>query len=218
MEKNLVVITSVINCVNTPLSYYHIRSIFNTESRYEQTLISINSLKKIPNVEIMLCECSELPLHYEEQLKGKVNYYFNFYNDENIRCHVTGPLKGMGETHIMLKAIEKIDELNLSFKNMFKLSGRYFLNENFNFQQFNNDKNIFSIWDNSPIAYCTIFYKINNTDLALFKSALSNSINDLLLRASIELCIYNYFKSNIELVSKLNVSGKISTEGYFFTI
>lgn len=218
MDKNLVVISSVINCVNKSLSYFHIRSIFSTAERYQQTLASIESLKKIPNVEIMLCECSNLLPEYEEELKSKVNYYFNFYNDENIRKHVDSPLKGMGEAHIMLKAIEKIEELNLSFKNMFKLSGRYFLGENFDYQIFDNDKNVFANWDNCPVAYCTIFYKINRVDFSLYKNALLNSLNDLLVQASIELCMYNNFTFNISLVKKLNVSGRIATEGYLFTI
>jgi len=74
IEKNIVIITSVLNCVVKPLSYYHIRNIFTVEERYQQTLKSIDSVKKyIPNVEILYCECSNLSnnLEFEYEIKKK---------------------------------------------------------------------------------------------------------------------------------------------------
>jgi len=216
-NQNLVIITSVLNTVNKPLSYYHQRSIFTVHERYKHTLKSIQSIRKyIPDVEILFCECSDMtdmPL-YEKDIRAKVDYYYNF---NNIRSKVESPLKGLGEAYILINGFEKIHK---SYKNIFKLSGRYYLNSNFNYEMFNNNKNIFTNWDNSINAYCTVFYKINGEDILLLKNALINSIPELECNQSIELALCKYFNpiENINVLEKLNVSGFLATEGYLFTV
>jgi len=108
--------------------------------------------------------------------------------------------------------------MKVSYKNIFKLSGRYYLNENFNYKLFDNNKNIFTNWDNSNSSYATLFYKINMTDIYILKYTLLKSIDDLENEKSIEYCMFNYFDKNINILDKMNVSGYIATEGYFFSI
>ena len=43
---NLIIVTSVINTINEPLSYTETRSVFTAEQRFEQTIKSIESIKK----------------------------------------------------------------------------------------------------------------------------------------------------------------------------
>jgi mannosyltransferase OCH1-like enzyme/glycosyltransferase involved in cell wall biosynthesis len=218
-EKNLVIITSVINCVDKPLSYYHKRSIFTIEERYDHTLKSILSIKKyIPNVEILFCECSDMSeyMNYEENIKNSVDYYYNFNDISVIKKSVDSLYKGLGEAYILLNAFRQIGK---PYKNIFKLSGRYYLNDNFDYDVFNNNyQNIFTNWEKSDCSYCTVFYKINGVYLNIFKDALMNSITNLEENISIECCIFKYFNKNIMLVDKLNVSGCLATEGYLFTI
>ena len=53
--NNIIFITSIINCCNKPLSYYHIRSVFDVKTRFLQTLKTIESIRlKIPNSIIFL--------------------------------------------------------------------------------------------------------------------------------------------------------------------
>ena len=94
------------------------------------------------------------------------------------------------------------------------------MNSNFNYEMFNNNKNIFTNWDNSINAYCTVFYKINGEDILLLKNALINSIPELECNQSIELALCKYFNpiENINVLEKLNVSGFLATEGYLFTV
>ena len=67
---NLVLITSIVNTPNLPLSYTTTRSVFTTEERFTQTKKTILSVKeKIPNCKILIVECSKLS---EEQYE-----YFN---------------------------------------------------------------------------------------------------------------------------------------------
>jgi hypothetical protein len=61
-------------------------------------LKTIHTIKKyIPNVEILFCECSDLSTHeaveIENDIKINVNYYYNFYNDENIKESVNSMFK-----------------------------------------------------------------------------------------------------------------------------
>ena len=47
---NLIIITSILNPINKPLDYCNKRTIYSIEERYQQTIITINSIKeKIPN-------------------------------------------------------------------------------------------------------------------------------------------------------------------------
>jgi hypothetical protein len=220
-NKNIIIITSVINITNTELSYYHKRSVFSINERYEQTLITIKSIKdKIPNIELLFCECSDL-INYkniEDNIKKSVDYYFNFYDDELIRNNVNSKFKGYGEASILINGIEKLLNLKNNYKNIFKLSGRYYLNDNFNFEDFNNNKNIFTNWDDLYISYNTIFYKINGSNIIFFKNALINSLEDLKNNNSIEMCIYKNFDININIINQVNVSGYLSTEGYLIEL
>ena len=216
--KNAIFITSVINCINEPLSYYHIRSIFSTEERYKHTLETVNSLRAhIPNLDIYFLECSNLSDYpeIESNIKKNVDCYYNFYNNQKIKDSVNSNIKGLGEANLL---IEGINKLKISYNNIFKISGRYYLNNDFNYNIFQEKYNYFTNWDNSSSSYASIFYKINGTDITLFKNALNNSVDSLNNNESIEICLHKYFKKNIKLIEKMNVSGYLATEGYLFSI
>ena len=221
-SKNAIIITSVINCGNKKLSYYHTRSIFNIKERYEHTLKTIESIRSyMDNTDIIFLECSNLDGEYqyiEDNISSNVDYYFNFNNIDYIKNSVLSELKGFGEVNILLEGINKIIDLQKRYKNIFKISGRYYLNELFDNKLYLNNYNIFTNWDNSLYSYCTIFYKINFNDIYIFKNSLEKSIDDIKKKESIEICIYKYFKKNIKLYDKLNISGLLATEGYMVNI
>jgi glycosyltransferase involved in cell wall biosynthesis len=215
--KNLVIITSVLNICDKPLSYYDIRSVFNIEERVKQTIKTIKSLKQfIPNLEILFCECSNIDIETEELIKSNVNYFYNFNNNQEIKEKVDSKYKGWGEAVILLEGMKYIKKYY--YKNIFKISGRYYLNNLFDYQKFNNSYNIFSLWDNSNKSLCTIFYKINMYSLEIFKEKLFNSLPFLETGNSIEWIIYNFFSDHIIIFDKLNISGYLSTEGYLFSV
>jgi mannosyltransferase OCH1-like enzyme/glycosyltransferase involved in cell wall biosynthesis len=222
-KKNIIMITSIINCTNNPLSYYHTRSVFDIHTRYEQTLHTIKSVReKIPNAVIIFLECSDLSGEnevFENDIREVVDYYYNFYEVSDIRDAVNSPLKGYGEANLLLAGLEKIKEnRELNYKNIFKLSGRYYLNDDFNIRDFNNEFNNFIPWDNSCYSYCTIFYKIVYYDVDLYRHALLTMLSDLQKELSIECCMYKYFKTRIKIMKQMNVSGLLATEGYLFSV
>jgi hypothetical protein len=95
-----------------------------------------------------------------------------------------------------------------------------YLNDNFDYEMFNNSKNIFTNWDNNYTSYCTIFYKINGSDIIVFKNSITESLQELKDNVSIEECIYKNFNNNvsINIVTDLNISGLLATEGYLVNV
>jgi hypothetical protein len=128
-------------------------------------------------------------------------------------------LKGLGELNIMIEGIKILKNLCITYKNIFKISGRYYLNNHFDYNLFNcNNNNVFTNWDNSTKSYCTIFYKIDNNSIDLFDNTLYDLKTDLENGESIEYVLCNNFKYNVQIVDKVNVSGFLATEGYLFSI
>ena len=223
VKSNLFIITSVLNCSKESLSYYNVRSIFDINERYKQTLKTLSSIRqKVHNVKILFCECSDLKNYQEEEneLKNKVDYYYNFYQNENIRTKVNSKYKGLGEAHILLESLKIIqNEIIDNYENIFKLSGRYYLNSNFNYDYFNNNYDQFTNWDSNIYSYCTLIYKIKYNSLQEFENCLKISLNELESGNSIEQCMYNNFSNvNVKVIDKFNVSGFLATEGYLFSI
>ncbi|MEI7509058.1 MAG: hypothetical protein WCJ62_06295, partial [Flavobacterium sp.] len=138
--KKLVLITSVINTPNTPLSYINSRSIYTKDQRFEQTKKTILTIKeKIPNVEIFIVECSDLNEYEETFFKQNSNYFLNLHCFEPIRNNVYGISKSLGEGTMTYHALEYIHKNNINYDNLIKISGRYLLSDNFVFNNFDNE-------------------------------------------------------------------------------
>ena len=221
-KNNIIIITSVINISNKPLSYYHTRSIFTIEERFNQTKNTIDSIynKFKNNFDIFFCECSDLNDYpqYETYIKNNVDYYYNFNKIDLIKNYVESEYKGLGECYILKEAINIIIKNNKIYKDIYKLSNRYYLNDDFNINDFNDDFNIFNNWDNNLLSFCSIFYKIRFQDINIFYDALNNMDHDLKEGNSIEYSLFKFFNINIKILNKLNIQGNLSTEGYLISI
>lgn len=225
-NKNLIIITSILNISKNELSYYHIRSVFDIYKRYEQTLKTINSIKKyIPNCFILFCECSDLTNYndIQENIEQNVDQFLNFNNNSSVKNEVNSQYKGSGENSILLEAIKYINNKNLIFDNVFKISGRYYLNDDFDFKLYNNNYNQFTLWDNNFNSYASLFYKIKFKYLNLLHTCFTYFIDKLKNGEALEILLNKYFNQymnyqNITILDKMNISGNLSTEGYFFTI
>jgi glycosyltransferase involved in cell wall biosynthesis len=215
--KNIFIITSILNCTNLELSYSKKRTVYSFSSRLRQTIKTIESIRKYyNNCHILLCDCSDLSNYKNEELEisNLVDYYYNFYDNELIKNAVNGKYKGHGECMILLKALDIINNLKDSYKYIFKISGRYYLNDNFDNNIFENNENIFTTWERCNFSLCTVLYKLMYNDMEYFQNVLRDSMNELIEGNSIEICIYKYFLKNINIIEKINVSGYLSTEGY----
>jgi hypothetical protein len=148
---DLVIISSAINTCQSPLSYYPIRSIYDKQKRYEQTLQTIESVKKIPNKEVCFVECTDIP-EFEEDIKNRVDFYKNVYRGNE--AIIDGPNKGVGEAVSLLTAETDY------YDNVFKIAGRYYLNDVFDYSLWDNDDTVLQV-DGSNGWIRTVFYKIN---------------------------------------------------------
>lgn len=186
MLKSAIFITSVINTPNIPLSYSKVRSIYTRDERFEQTKITIESIKKkMPNTIILLVEFSDFT-NYEEQeeyLKTNVHYYLNLWyskDREYLKEYIYSHIKALGECKMTIEIIKYMKENNI-FKNydiFYKISGRYYLNDKFdnniyyNYNIVNNEyynKSVITITEDIAQSY---FYKLTKKHLNKYNTFL----------------------------------------------
>lgn len=214
--KNFFLITSVINISNNPLSYTNIRSVFNSNERFEQTKNTINTIRnKVPNVSIMIVETSLLNKEHEEYLKNNCDYFLNFYDDLNVRARVNSSSKSMGEGTQIIKALEYIKNNNICFDNFFKITGRYWLGDKFNYSIYDNNSVIYRGYHKAII---TSLYKINYENIDFFYKSLINSEEDFKNCRGQEEIFFDIFSniSNKIHVDIIGIEGFISVTGDLF--
>ena len=111
---NIVLITSIIITPNTPLSYSNSRSKYTREERYEQTKNTIESIKKIPNKQTIMIECSDLSDEEETYFKTSVYIFINLYrlNNETLKSYIYSPFKALGEGTMTMYGLNYLYENN----------------------------------------------------------------------------------------------------------
>lgn len=161
MNPDIFIITSVINTGNNPWSYTSMRSCFDKETRFEQTLKTIESIRQLnDNTKIMLVECSEITDEMTDLLRSKVDYFIQTYSDLDVRkACLDSNKKGHGEIKKLQKACEFIKLNDIKFNRLFKLSGRYFLNSNFSKENYNQE-NLYSFKIYNPHSGSTVLYSV----------------------------------------------------------
>lgn len=204
--KNLCIITSVINTSGNPLSYSSIRSIYNEAERFDQTKLTIDSVKNyIKNCEILFIESSQISSNYETDIEKMVDHYFR--TGEDIRSKIDGPHKASGESSQIREGIKSIDISKYS--HIFKISGRYRLNDNFIFDDYMVDDNVFlETEDGQRLA--TVFYKI--FDKESYIRALDECSES---SGMLELNFKNIFGNDFKKIRILGVEGNVSVDGNY---
>lgn len=123
---------------------------YNTEQRFQQTLETIDSIRtKVPNAYICLFECSykSISKKHKDTLQDKVDLFLEFYDDSGIKIlyenisqntNLFTYGKSLLETRGLICSLYHIKE-NILFtdaQRIFKLTGRYTLNEQFDIQDY----------------------------------------------------------------------------------
>lgn len=125
-------------------------SAYDEQQRFEQTLKTIECVReKVPNSYVVLFECSSKSIHEKQKdiLKEKVDLFLEFYNEpvlkqiyENLelRPELITYVKSLLETRGLLNALYVIKKHNLfsDSQRVFKLTGRYLLNEYFDIKDY----------------------------------------------------------------------------------
>ena len=184
-NKNVVFITSKIHVSKNKFSYIKKRSIYTREERLQQTIETIESIRKyIPDSYIILFDNSILnPL--EQSIFYKLtdsfinivdNEELNFYTDICEIKALADISQQIAFLDLFLNSTNESESDFLSIRNFFKISGRYLVNSDFDFKKYDNDKNIFK--RNNTIRkkeyFYTCFYKLNKNILIEYHNKLIN--------------------------------------------
>ena len=213
MNNNLILITSVINTPNKPLSYSNKRSVFSRKERFIQTKKTIESIKdKIPNNKIMIVECTDFDEEEQNYFNKNCDYILNLWNNVELHNSIFGISKSLGEGTMTIEALKYIKELELEYNYLYKISGRYWLNENFKIENIQN--NVFKKIKNNENNIFTALYKIDKKTVEKLYIFLINNIENMKKRIGYEVMIAKFIKNiDKKLVNIIGLSGFVTVCG-----
>jgi hypothetical protein len=163
-QNNLVIITS---CLDTKYR----DNVFTLEERFQQTLHSINCVKKyMINTKILFIEASNCDDNYKSIINSMCDYYYDISKETETLYYCIYGHKSLGDTYITLKAIEYIENNGLIFNIYYKLSGRYYPEYYFNYNLINQNIPTFKDSIYKPGKHImTFFYAIPFNFLSQYK-------------------------------------------------
>jgi hypothetical protein len=208
--KNLVLITSIIDTPSIPLSYA-LRSVYSCEERFEQTKRTIQTVKeKIPDCEIIIIECSPLDEYKLDYFLKNSNYFVNLY-DTSFRDDIYSIAKALGEATMTICAIDYIIQNGIVFDNFIKISGRYFLSENFDYNNFENDCAVIKYCEDDNVL--TALYKLPSACVEKWKLFLQNNRDKMIACIGYEVLFADFIKTTdvqLKCIDPIGVNGYIA--------
>jgi hypothetical protein len=199
--KDCIIVTSIVEISDKPLSFTSIRSVYTYQQRFEQTLETIESIRKhLPNTDIILAECSP-DSDYMKELEKRVDMFINTYPNDLI---LNGRHKGICEAQLMLYVFDRVDLSQ--YQNIFKMTGRYKLTDRFDRSLWLNDYPVAckSFRYGSEGSMHTFFYKFTNRELVIvtntFEAMISNNTTD-----PIEYIMYSILNSKLTNIHEIGI-------------
>jgi hypothetical protein len=218
ISKNITLITSVIHTPDVALSYSATRSVYTSQERFEQTKKTISTIReKIPENKIILVECSRLTDKETAYLKSKTDIFLNIMdtNDNTLINRMFTPSKSMGEGTMTTYALEYLCKKNIEFRNLFKVTGRYWLNDNFVYSNYENDIPLVRCIENSKSNIVTSLYKLPYKYIHDFHVFLKNTEEDFHKCVGYEMVFAKFIQTidNVIYIENLGCSGNVSVCG-----
>lgn len=211
MKNNFVfIINSAISLPYKPLSYCKISSIYSPEERLQQTYQTIDSIRSgFPGTKIILIENSG-KTDLLRELRERVDEYIYVGNNPLAKLATNSKWKGLSEATTLLlsrkKLIKKDDFI-------FKICGRYYLNDNFNLKDWDFNKFNFLCKEN---VYSTRYYGFPAGYLSYWYLTLLKTIPFLFLNHSIESLMRKFIdKKRVNYIKTLGIEGFIAPSGTF---
>ena len=214
INKNIVFVTSKIIVSENKFSYVKKRSYYSKQERITQTINTINSIRKyIPDAHIVLIDNSVFNFFESTILENLVDTFINI-TDNLVVNYFTDVFeyKAFGEISQTLQFLELfLKEDYKKINNFFKITGRYEINDEFEYNQYNNELNIFkkhlSIKDKGY--YYTCFYKIDKSILKEVQNTFINFVNNkekyMNSYSDLEVIFPNAIIDKIHLVDNLGI-------------
>jgi hypothetical protein len=206
--KRTFIITSVIHFSKNKLSRSAVRSLFTPEERTTQTIKTVNSIReKVPGAIIILVEMGNKK-NIGDSLVSMVDKFVFIGNNALVKWAVNGKNRGLGEA-IGLLVSKKYLYTDADF--YFKMSGRYFLNEDFNQEKWTGN---FFLARKYECGISTRLYGFGKELFAEWQRALKRSLVLLYRGRSIEDVLPAKFgKERIRGISKMGVAGFVAPDG-----
>jgi len=211
-NEKVFIVVSIIYLSDKPLSYSSTRSFFTPDERIAQTIRTVQSIRyMIPGAKIILLE-SGLKKNLSQELLSIIDEYIYIGDRKIVRFACDSKFKGLGEIASLL-SIRKL--LNKD-KDYFKISGRYYLNNNFQVSDWNDGD--FNFKFRTKDSFSTVFYKFKGRVLKYFSMSLLLTIPFCFLNRSIERVIFRFIpKNKIKKIKQIGVSGLIAVDGSEFS-
>ena len=182
---HVVLITSMLRPVRD-------HTVFTCDQRKEQTIHSIETVrKKISGCYIIMIEGGDMEESEEREFGGLVDYLY--------RTDVKNYNKSPGEATLLHRYLTSEHFKSLTrVESVSKLSGRYYLNDEFRWDRFPMDRSIIDFvpiaWSGKPI-YNTRYYRIPKKHLDNFIGGLGRYLKSkdaLIAQPDIEHCFYSH--------------------------
>jgi hypothetical protein len=204
--KTIVLITSIIDPPKKPLSYISTRSIYTSDERFEQTKKTFQTIRqKIPNAKIFLVECSKMNQEQEKFMLENSDYFLNLYGDENIRKYMHSESKSLCEGTMTYQALQCIENNHIEYDNLIKISGRYWLSDNFDYNKnFNHDKVVVKYIGNDKNNVFTALFQLPRKMVEKFKIFLLSNLDKMKKCVGYEL-LFGIFVNNYENIPSTNI-------------
>lgn len=187
-----------------------------------ESIVSIR--KHLPDSFVVLIDNSNV----SRELGSLVDLMVSDVTNETLRRATDeAEAKQLGEAMLLLQGLEALKQQQVMFKHLFKLTGRYVLNDDFNYSTYRNSMNVFklaklgrSVSLHKDFYAYTCFFKIDWEHVESFRAALSRIVGDLshMLESNIPTMLHDDVESrlslmlpNVKYVQVLGVTQRVST-------
>jgi len=198
-KPNLVIITSVIHTIDAPLSYGK-RSLMTHDQRFQQTRYSISSVReRIPNPYVVLIEGSDITEEEAAEFMQMGCDQIHMVSD-SVRKFINGPHKSVGEVKMLMDYLTTVDPDD--YETISKISGRYYLTDNFDWDRKPIDAPLYSCEFNThynkegEMLYNTRYYRFPMSDFHKYLNVLHSTLEDPeFVNGIMDVEHYNIFKT-----------------------
>ena len=218
IKKNIVLVTSKIYVSDNPFSYTKSRSSYTPKERFLQTIETIDTIKKnIPNCYIVLFDNSQFTLDEKTTLEKNVDCFINVVNNKKLNYYTDEyEYKSFADISQQISFYDYfLKHINIdTIKHFFKISGRYLINETFDYNTYKNKYNIMKknklVLDRDY--YFTCFYKLTSSTLHSFFNSLKKirKNKEKYIHMDCEMIIPSVLGKNKKNVQNLGITQRIA--------
>lgn len=155
-------------------------------------------------------ECSDLTSEEQTFLNKNCDYILNLWEKIELHNFIFGISKSLGEGILTIQALKYIK--NIEYGYLYKISGRYWLNEHFKLDKI--DHNVYKKINDNENNLFTALYKIDKKTVEPLLFFLTNNIETMQKCIGYEMLMAKFVKTiDKEFVNNMGLSGFISVCG-----